>query len=329
MRGAPTGHHAGHHRQEGQPLHVEDRRRCSARPTRPSPSRRPASRPSSRGSRWIRTPARSRCTTSSSCRTSGKAINPLGVEGQMQGGAVQCLGMALTEGLLFDDSGRLTNPSLLDYRKLTAADLPNHRDHHRRGARARRSLRRPRRRRAAHHPRARRDRERHPDATGVRLTELPLSPERIALAIPLVNGKPTRGPTDQPGHRRAVAGSPRPTPRRRPRRCGRAPGVRLRPVAEDERRASAAESSGKLADLIEHNLDELAAARDARQRQADLRVAAGRHPARGRRASATTRAGPTRSTARPSPSRGNAFTYTLRAAGRRRRRRSCPGTSRS
>ena len=26
---------------------------------------------------------------------------------------------------MFDDSGRLTNPSLLDYRKLTAADLPN------------------------------------------------------------------------------------------------------------------------------------------------------------------------------------------------------------
>ena len=55
----------------------------------------------------------------------GKAINPLGVEGQMQGGAVQSLGIALTEGLLFDENGRLTNPSLLDYRKLTAADLPN------------------------------------------------------------------------------------------------------------------------------------------------------------------------------------------------------------
>jgi molybdate transport repressor ModE-like protein len=55
----------------------------------------------------------------------GKAINPLGVEGQMQGGAVQSLGIAMTEGLMFDDAGRLMNPSLLDYRKLTAADLPN------------------------------------------------------------------------------------------------------------------------------------------------------------------------------------------------------------
>src|SRR5207244_4551749 len=55
----------------------------------------------------------------------GKAINPLGVEGQMQGGAVQSIGMALTEALTFDDQGRLTNPSLLDYKKLTAADLHN------------------------------------------------------------------------------------------------------------------------------------------------------------------------------------------------------------
>ena len=55
----------------------------------------------------------------------GRAINPLAVEGQMQGGAVQSLGIALTEALMYDDSGRLTNPSLLDYRKLTAADLPD------------------------------------------------------------------------------------------------------------------------------------------------------------------------------------------------------------
>src|SRR5207249_12024989 len=49
----------------------------------------------------------------------------LQIEGQMQGGAVQSLGMALTEALLYDDKARLTNPSLLDYRKLTSADLPN------------------------------------------------------------------------------------------------------------------------------------------------------------------------------------------------------------
>src|SRR5207253_1940599 len=43
----------------------------------------------------------------------GRAINPLGVEGQMQGGAVQSLGIALTEALMYDSEARLTNPSLL------------------------------------------------------------------------------------------------------------------------------------------------------------------------------------------------------------------------
>src|SRR5262249_30198934 len=36
----------------------------------------------------------------------GKAINPLAVEGQMQGGAVQSLGIALTEALRYDEQGR-------------------------------------------------------------------------------------------------------------------------------------------------------------------------------------------------------------------------------
>src|SRR5439155_10022201 len=40
----------------------------------------------------------------------GKAINPLQIEGQMQGGAVQSLGMALTEALIYHDQARLTNP---------------------------------------------------------------------------------------------------------------------------------------------------------------------------------------------------------------------------
>src|SRR5262249_14936010 len=55
----------------------------------------------------------------------GHAINPLACEAQMQGGAVQTLGIAPTELLDYDDQGRLRNPSLLDSRKLTAAALPN------------------------------------------------------------------------------------------------------------------------------------------------------------------------------------------------------------
>ena len=82
----------------------------------------------------------------------GKLLNPLGAEGQIQGGVVQSLGFALTEGLMYSDDGRLMNPSLLDYRKLTAADVPNIECDHRRGAGAGRAVRRTRRRRAADHP---------------------------------------------------------------------------------------------------------------------------------------------------------------------------------
>ncbi len=39
----------------------------------------------------------------------GKLINPLGAERQIQGGAVQSLGFALTEGLMYDADGRLMN----------------------------------------------------------------------------------------------------------------------------------------------------------------------------------------------------------------------------
>ncbi|NOZ30080.1 MAG: xanthine dehydrogenase family protein molybdopterin-binding subunit [Chloroflexi bacterium] len=54
----------------------------------------------------------------------GQAINPLSVEGQIQGGTAQSIGMGLWEELVFDERGRLLNPNLLDYRQATAADLP-------------------------------------------------------------------------------------------------------------------------------------------------------------------------------------------------------------
>jgi CO/xanthine dehydrogenase Mo-binding subunit len=54
----------------------------------------------------------------------GFAINPLSVEGQMQGGASQGLGIALWEEMQYDKDGRLLNANLLDYRLPTARDLP-------------------------------------------------------------------------------------------------------------------------------------------------------------------------------------------------------------
>ena len=54
----------------------------------------------------------------------GKAIHPSYVEGQMQGGVVQGLGWALGEAYWYDDQGRLANTSFLDYRMMTALDVP-------------------------------------------------------------------------------------------------------------------------------------------------------------------------------------------------------------
>ncbi|MBX7112053.1 MAG: xanthine dehydrogenase family protein molybdopterin-binding subunit [Dehalococcoidia bacterium] len=54
----------------------------------------------------------------------GRAIHPDYVEGQIQGGAAQGVGMALTEEYVFGEDGRMQNSTLLDYRMPTALDLP-------------------------------------------------------------------------------------------------------------------------------------------------------------------------------------------------------------
>ena len=54
----------------------------------------------------------------------GTAIHPSYVEGQIQGGAAQGAGMALTEEYYYRDDGSMANSSLLDYRMPTALDLP-------------------------------------------------------------------------------------------------------------------------------------------------------------------------------------------------------------
>ena len=195
----------------------------------------------------------------------GKAINPLGVEGQMQGGAVQSLGMALTEALNFDDSGRLTNPSLLDYRKLTAADLPNIETiivevPAPAGPFGARGVGEP-----PIVPAPAAIANAIEDATGARLTDLPLTPERIALELVAAGGKggdmkageifvagtwqaPRLGrdvPADQSGQRGAAgAGRQGRRARHRPRGDGRAQGLRRGPVAADEPARARAASCG-------------------------------------------------------------------------------------
>jgi CO/xanthine dehydrogenase Mo-binding subunit len=53
----------------------------------------------------------------------GKAINPLSVEGQVEGGTAQGLGLALMEEIQTRD-GKITNASFTDYLIPTALDMP-------------------------------------------------------------------------------------------------------------------------------------------------------------------------------------------------------------
>lgn len=54
----------------------------------------------------------------------GFAVNPTLVEGQMQGGAVQGIGYALTEEIVFED-GRMLNPNLALYKLPTTLEAPH------------------------------------------------------------------------------------------------------------------------------------------------------------------------------------------------------------
>lgn len=54
----------------------------------------------------------------------GRAVHPKYVEGQIQGGVVQGIGWALNEEYIYDREGHLSNPGFLDYRIPVASDLP-------------------------------------------------------------------------------------------------------------------------------------------------------------------------------------------------------------
>jgi CO/xanthine dehydrogenase Mo-binding subunit len=53
----------------------------------------------------------------------GRILNPLGAQGQVEGGVIQSVGMAILEGSQYD-GGRQLNPGLLGYKLRTAADAP-------------------------------------------------------------------------------------------------------------------------------------------------------------------------------------------------------------
>jgi carbon-monoxide dehydrogenase large subunit len=55
----------------------------------------------------------------------GRVINPMIVEGQVQGGIAQGIGQALMEAAVYDNSGQLMSGSMMDYTMPRADNLPN------------------------------------------------------------------------------------------------------------------------------------------------------------------------------------------------------------
>ncbi len=54
----------------------------------------------------------------------GKAINPLNCAAQIEGGVVMGIGSALHEEMVIDSTGKVRNPSFLDYHLVTSLDCP-------------------------------------------------------------------------------------------------------------------------------------------------------------------------------------------------------------
>lgn len=55
----------------------------------------------------------------------GRPLNPLAVEGQVEGSVQMGLGYALMESMNIDEKGKVTNPGFRDYRFPTAMDMPH------------------------------------------------------------------------------------------------------------------------------------------------------------------------------------------------------------
>jgi 4-hydroxybenzoyl-CoA reductase subunit alpha len=113
----------------------------------------------------------------------GFAINRTSVEGQMQGSLSMGMGEALMEEVKFDDKGRILNSNLGEYKIATALDMPNvtpiivesHEPYGPFGAKEVGE--------GAIMPTIPAILNAVYDATGIRFQELPLTPERVFMAL--------------------------------------------------------------------------------------------------------------------------------------------------
>ena len=118
----------------------------------------------------------------------GKAVHPSYVEGQIQGGAAQGIGWALSEEYLVDEEVNMLNSSFLDYRMPSARDLPmidtviveGHNPGHPYGVRGVGEV-------PIVPPLAAIANALY-DAIGVRIDDLPINPARVLAALQSANG---------------------------------------------------------------------------------------------------------------------------------------------
>ena len=113
----------------------------------------------------------------------GTAINPMLVEGQVEGGIAMGIGFALQEQILFDDAGRQLNPSLTNYIVPTSLDMPEIevdivKSYDPTGPFGAKGVGEP-----TSVPTAAAILNAIHDAVGVRITELPATPDRVLAAI--------------------------------------------------------------------------------------------------------------------------------------------------
>lgn len=118
----------------------------------------------------------------------GKILNPMLAEGQIEGGVLQGLGYAIYEDYKFDDSGRMRNDSFLDYKIPTSMDVPPiicsfAESFEERGPLGAKGLGEP-----TIVPVAAAVANAIYDAIGVRMTDLPYTPESIWRALQQMKG---------------------------------------------------------------------------------------------------------------------------------------------
>jgi len=119
----------------------------------------------------------------------GKAINPMTCEGQIDGGVVHGMGPALFEEVIFSKNGEIVNPSFLDYKMPTALDIPEIipfiiEKHHKQGPYGAKGIGE-----MTVVPTAAAIANAIYDAIGVRIKDLPITPEKILSEIKKKNYK--------------------------------------------------------------------------------------------------------------------------------------------